>query len=79
LGGYDIRGSDPSPDVYAFTGWIPERMRLRDGSFQREKEWSRVWEGWRKGDLMVTLGTGEDTDDLVRPIWADARVDDMQT
>ena len=57
LGGYDIRGSNPSLDIYALTGWIPERLDLR-ASFQREKEWLRVYEAWRKGQVLVTLGTG---------------------
>jgi calpain-7 len=57
LGGYDIPGSNPSPDIYAFTGWIPERISLREG-FQREKEWKRVFEGWKRGEVLVTLGTG---------------------
>jgi calpain-7 len=65
LGGYDIRGSDPSPDIYAFTGWIPERINLRDGSLRREKEWRRIWEGWKGGKVLITLGTGDSPDDLV--------------
>jgi calpain-7 len=58
LGGYTIRGSDPGPDIYAFTGWIPERLSMK-GGFQREKEWRRVYDSWRRGKLLVTLGTGE--------------------
>jgi calpain-7 len=65
LGGYDIRGSDPSPDIYAFTGWIPERISLRDGSFQREKVWRRVLSAWEEGKVMITLGTGEVVEGLV--------------
>lgn len=56
-GGYSLTGSNPAPDVYNLTGWIPERIGLRDG-FQREKEWRRVKEGWDKGNVIVTLGTG---------------------
>ena len=58
LGGYTIRGSDPGPDIHAFTGWIPERMNLKDG-FQREKEWKRIYRAWNKGHVLVTLGTGK--------------------
>ncbi|WVQ83588.1 hypothetical protein IAT38_005729 [Cryptococcus sp. DSM 104549] len=57
-GGYSFRGSNPAPDIYSFTGWIPERLGLREG-FQREKEWGRLREAWGKGDVMVSLGTGE--------------------
>lgn len=58
LGGYTIRGSDPGPDIYAFTGWMPERLSLREG-FQREKEWTRISRAWRAGQVLVTLGTGK--------------------
>ncbi|WVQ94450.1 hypothetical protein IAU59_001529 [Kwoniella sp. CBS 9459] len=58
FGGYSLRGSNPAPDIYAFTGWVPERLSLREG-FQREKEWKRVFHAWRKGQVMVSLGTGE--------------------
>jgi hypothetical protein len=56
-GGYSLRGSNPAPDIYSLTGWIPERLNLRD-DFQREKEWSRLYTAWRKGEVLVTLGTG---------------------
>jgi len=56
-GGYSLAGSNPAPDVYNLTGWIPERIGLRDG-FQREKEWRRVKQGWDHGNVIVTLGTG---------------------
>ncbi|KAK4687428.1 calpain-7, partial [Tremellales sp. Uapishka_1] len=58
LGGYTIPGSNPSPDIYAFTGWIPERISLGAG-FQREKEWRRVQAAWTDGTVLITLGTGE--------------------
>ncbi|WVR04018.1 hypothetical protein IAU60_001017 [Kwoniella sp. DSM 27419] len=57
FGGYSLRGSNPAPDIYAFTGWIPERLSLREG-FQREKEWKRILSAWRRGEVMVSLGTG---------------------
>ena len=58
LGGYSLRGSNPAPDIYAFTGWIPERVSLMEG-FQREQEWKRVLSAWGKGEVMITLGTGK--------------------
>ncbi|WWD16725.1 hypothetical protein CI109_101156 [Kwoniella shandongensis] len=57
-GGYSFRGSNPAPDLYAITGWIPERVGLREG-FQREKEWNRIYSAWKRGDVVVSLGTGE--------------------
>lgn len=56
-GGYSLRGSNPSSDIYEFMGWIPERIGLKEG-FQREKEWKRMKEAWHKGNVMVSLGTG---------------------
>ena len=58
LGGYSIRGGNPAPDIYAFTGWIPERLSLTEG-LQREKVWRRVREAWERGEILITLGTGE--------------------
>jgi hypothetical protein len=58
LGGYTVQGSDPGPDIYAFTGWIPERLSLKEG-FQREKEWKRIYKAWKSGKVLVTLGTGK--------------------
>ncbi|WWC68846.1 uncharacterized protein I206_102782 [Kwoniella pini CBS 10737] len=62
FGGYSLKGSNPAPDIYAYTGWIPERKSFKDG-FQREKEWKRIYESWRKGEVMLSLGTGEHVSD----------------
>ncbi|RDB24959.1 Calpain-like protease palB/RIM13 [Hypsizygus marmoreus] len=51
LGGYDFPGS-------AIAGWIPEHVEIRGSSFEREKTWERMHEGFRKGHCMLTLGTG---------------------
>jgi calpain-7 len=69
LGGYTVRGSDPGPDIYAFTGWIPERLSLKEG-FQREKEWKRIYKAWNKGDVLVTLGTGKEVQRELVPFHA---------
>ncbi|WVW79913.1 hypothetical protein I302_101883 [Kwoniella bestiolae CBS 10118] len=29
FGGYSIKGSNPAPDIYAYTGWIPERGEVK--------------------------------------------------
>ena len=56
-GGYSLRGSNPAPDIYTLTGWIPERIHLR-GGLQREKEWKRIFGSWKRGEVIVTIGTG---------------------
>ncbi|WWC87652.1 uncharacterized protein L201_002542 [Kwoniella dendrophila CBS 6074] len=58
FGGYSLKGSNPAPDQYAITGWIPERVSLKEG-FQREKEWKRLFQHWKEGNIMISLGTGE--------------------
>ncbi|WWC60071.1 uncharacterized protein I303_102634 [Kwoniella dejecticola CBS 10117] len=66
FGGYSLKGSNPAPDIYAYTGWIPERLSFRDG-FQREKEWSRIYTRWKNGEVMLSLGTGDQVSEgLVR-------------
>ncbi|TXT11061.1 hypothetical protein VHUM_01812 [Vanrija humicola] len=74
LGGYSIPGSDPAPDVYAFTGWIPERLNLNTG-FQREKEWTRLVAAWKKGSVIVTLGSGKDSSTGLVPLHAYGVID----
>lgn len=69
FGGYSIPGSDPAPDVYAFTGWIPERLDLNSG-FQREKVWNRLRDAFREGNVIVTLGSGSKVGPGLVPLHA---------
>lgn len=55
--------------MYALTGWIPERISLREG-FQREKEWRRISAAWGRGEVLVTLGTGEEVGAGLVPLHA---------
>jgi calpain-7 len=68
-GGYSLRGSNPAPDIYAVTGWIPERISLREG-FQREKEWRRILSGFQRGEVLVALGTGKNVRTGLVPLHA---------
>ncbi|KAJ9115525.1 hypothetical protein QFC22_005286 [Naganishia vaughanmartiniae] len=79
---YAFPGSTPSTDLFHLTGWIPERIPLTRGSFQRERTWQRVERGWRDGTVLITLGTGKDQqqrnvirDPRVVPLHAYAVVD----
>ncbi|KAI8978288.1 hypothetical protein BD414DRAFT_495116 [Trametes punicea] len=58
-GGYNFDGSDSSTDLHALAGWIPEHVDLRSSDFQPEKTWDRLSEGYRTGQCVFTLGTGE--------------------
>ncbi|ORX36377.1 hypothetical protein BD324DRAFT_651615 [Kockovaella imperatae] len=73
-GGYSMRGSNPSTDVYELTGWIPERVNLSEG-FRREKEWKRLYEAWQKGHILVNIGTGKTVKYGLVPLHAYAILD----
>lgn len=58
IGSYAFPGSTPATDLYALTSWIPERVLLSGAGFRRERTWTRLEEGWRRGTVLITLGTG---------------------
>ena len=74
MGGYDFPGSNSNIDLYALTGWIPERVAVRpdDPSFNAEgtfklllSRWKLVLAGFTEwcrfpaGHVLVTAATGE--------------------
>lgn len=61
-GGYTFLGSNSSADLHTLTGWIPEQVHLFNDSSQH---WRRLLEGYEKGYLLATIGTGGDTADLI--------------
>ncbi|KAF8141175.1 hypothetical protein EV363DRAFT_1203663 [Boletus edulis] len=61
MGGYDFPGSNSSIDLRVLTGWIPEQLELQSPSFEREKTWERIVNGFRKGSCVVTVGTDAKT------------------
>lgn len=56
--GYAFPGSIPSIDLYNLTSWIPERVQFASSSFQRERTWRRIKEGFDRGTCLLSLGTG---------------------
>ncbi|XP_065834717.1 calpain-7-like [Oscarella lobularis] len=64
MGGYDFPGSNSNIDLYALTGWIPERVRIKLGSkdFNAETQFRRMEDGLRTGDILITAATGEIND-----------------
>ncbi len=64
-----MRGSNPAPDIYALTGWVPERCSLREG-FKREKEWTRIHGAFERGEVLVTLGSGKEAGRGLIPLHA---------
>ncbi|KAF3087137.1 cysteine protease [Orbilia oligospora] len=65
MGGYDFPGSNSGTDLYCFTGWIPEHLFLKGNPADLSLDlaepltlWDRVYQTWKSGDVLMTLGTG---------------------
>ena len=55
-GGYEFIGSNSSRDLYALTGWLPEKIDLK--TYDRNKLWNRISKGYKNNDCLITIGTG---------------------
>ncbi|XP_054169050.1 calpain-7-like isoform X2 [Oppia nitens] len=64
MGGYDFPGSNSNIDLHALTGWIPERLSLSGSGpeSEREKTFKMLCERHAKGDVLITIATGELSD-----------------
>ncbi|XP_066592238.1 calpain-7-like isoform X2 [Prorops nasuta] len=64
MGGYDFPGSNSNIDLHALTGWIPERWAIRpnDADFNKDSLFEKLLLGFHKGEVLVTVATGELTD-----------------
>ncbi len=50
--------------MHALTGWIPERAALKSSGeeFNKEALFKKLFERFHKGDVLVTVATGEMSD-----------------
>ncbi|KAJ1988975.1 cysteine protease [Coemansia spiralis] len=64
MGGYDFPGSNSSTDLHVLTGWIPEHVFIQDQSFNEARTWARMCKGSRNGDVLLTIATGEMSNDV---------------
>jgi len=66
MGGYDFPGSNSNIDLYALTGWIPERVAIRpeDPSFNADAVFDRLHDRFHRGEVLATVATGELSDSV---------------
>jgi len=63
-GGYNFPGSNSGVDLFALTGWIPERLffpeiptKLKDHETPSERAWERLYSASSYGDCLITVSS----------------------
>lgn len=69
-GGYDFPGSNSGVDLFALTGWIPERIlfpkhppNVRDFETEPERAWERLMSAHSFGDCLISMSSDADVTD----------------
>ncbi|RLN48461.1 hypothetical protein BBJ28_00016006 [Nothophytophthora sp. Chile5] len=61
-GGYDFPGGNSGIDLFALTGWIPERVpvaELLGSPTKEERLWEQLKSAFHYGDCIITMSTGD--------------------
>ncbi|KIX92146.1 uncharacterized protein Z520_12139 [Fonsecaea multimorphosa CBS 102226] len=58
-GGYDFPGSNSGTDLAVLTGWIPQQVFLHDEEVEQDHLWEEIIAQFRRGNVLVTIGTGK--------------------
>lgn len=61
-GGYDFPGGNSGIDLFALTGWIPERIAITDllsDSRKEDRLWEQLKSAFHFGDCIITMSTGD--------------------
>uniref|UniRef100_K3X588 Calpain catalytic domain-containing protein n=1 Tax=Globisporangium ultimum (strain ATCC 200006 / CBS 805.95 / DAOM BR144) TaxID=431595 RepID=K3X588_GLOUD len=61
-GGYDFPGGNSGIDLFALTGWIPERIAITDlisDSRKEDRLWEQLKSAFHYGDCIITMSTGD--------------------
>ncbi|OAP63911.1 hypothetical protein AYL99_03138 [Fonsecaea erecta] len=58
-GGYDFPGSNSGTDLAVLTGWIPQQIFLHDEEVEPDHLWEEIIAQFRRGNVLVTIGTGK--------------------
>ncbi|ODH53591.1 hypothetical protein GX48_00009 [Paracoccidioides brasiliensis] len=61
-GGYDFPGSNSGTDLWILTGWIPEQIFLHEADMIPGQLWTRLFNAFSYGDVLITAGTGAFTE-----------------
>ncbi|CBH17410.1 calpain-like protein, putative [Trypanosoma brucei gambiense DAL972] len=56
-GSYDFPGSSSSSDLYKLSGWLPDSVDFTVKDFDRNLQWSRFFNRYADGSLLITVST----------------------